>query len=132
MGTHWRRLACADSPFLHVWDVDGRTPLTVTIEKAGPCSYKGDAATGEEDTPGLAVWFKGGKKPLGVKATNGQIIEAMHGKDIEGWAGKPVTIRTATCMGEPCIRLDAPAGTKFGKRVPKFQYTDKKPAQVTP
>jgi hypothetical protein len=109
--------------------VEGRTPLTVTIDRAGPCAYKGGDQDDGTDTPGLALWFKGGKKPLGIKVTNGQIIEAMHGKDVEEWAGKTVTIRTAVCGGEPCIRLDAPAGMKFGKRIPKFTYTDKKAVQ---
>ena len=128
MGTHWRKLACGNSKFLTVWDIMDRTPLTVTIESASGCVYEGE--DGAEGDKGLAVKFKGGKKPLGINATNGAILEKLHGPEIEGWTGKQVTLRTAAFKGEPCVRFDAPAGMKFGRHIPRFSYTDKIKAQA--
>jgi hypothetical protein len=106
-----------------------KTPAPAIIESAAPCTYKGD--DGAEGDKGLAVTFKGGKKPLGINATNGAILEKLCGPEIEAWVGKRVVIRTAVCKGEPCIRFDAPGGMKFGRHIPRYSYTDKAKEGVT-
>lgn len=121
--THWRKIVSKDSPHLNVWDIDGKSPVDATMES----TFSEGVRSGEADDikTMLFVRFKGGKKPFGVNVTNCKIIEAMHGPNIEEWVGKRVTLRTARCKGEPCIRINAPAGMKFGRNIPKFTYTDK-------
>ena len=135
-GTHWRKAINKDSPHLTVWDIEGHSPLQVTIEAT---SYKkvhsmkgGAGEDAEEDM--LFLRFKGAKKELGIKTSNSCIIAAVVGTPyIEQWLGKKITLRTAECRGEPCIRVDAPAMFKFPKLVPRFRYTDSpKPATVAP
>ena len=120
--THWRKIVSKDAKHLNVWDIEGASPVTVTIERTASEVVHGE--DGEEKTM-LFVYFKGGKKGLGLSVTNAILIEAQHGAEIEGWIGKQVTLRTATCRGEDCVRLDAPRGFRFPKRIPKFTYTDK-------
>jgi hypothetical protein len=81
----------------------------------------------------LFLRFRGAKKELGVKTTNCVLIEKALGTPYPAdWIGKTITLRTALCRGEPCIRVDAPAGTKLPKLVPRFQYTDKAPTGAPP
>ena len=125
-GTHWRKAINKDSPHLSVWDIDGRSPFVVTIEGYSykkVHSMKGATEDAEEDM--LFLRFKGAKKELGIKTSNSCIIAAVVGTPyIEQWIGKKITLRTAECRGEPCIRVDAPSGFRFPKLVPRFKYTD--------
>ena len=121
--SHWRSHVDADSPHLRFHDLEGKSPLKVTIE-----SY-GDEEVYEpnEKVKGsmLFLKFKGGDKKLGICATNGCIIEKVTGEsDVDGWIGKEIVLRTAICKGEPCVRVDVPKGTRMPGRFPKFTYTD--------
>lgn len=129
--THWRKYVSANNPNLHHWDIEEFSPVEVTIEKYGMQDVHGDGDGDEADKPMCFLWFKGGKKPLGINATNGHILSGILGADIEGWVGKAVTLRRAEITsggkkGEPCIRVDAPVGFKLTGLCPKFKYTDKK------
>jgi len=124
---HWRKLVNKDSPHLTVWDIEGKTPLRVTIEghsfKRVHSMKGGENEDAQEDM--LFLRFKGAKKELGVKATNCALIEKALGTPYPAeWVGKSITLRTAECRGEPCVRVDAPAGTRLPKLIPRFKYTD--------
>ena len=120
MSTHWRKLVSKDSPHLNVWDIQGHTPLTVEIE-----SFKSEIVHGEDgDKSMMFLTFKGAKKALGCNVTNATLIAAQHGNDVEQWTGKKIVLRCAVCRGEECVRVDVPQGTKLGKKIPKFRYTD--------
>ena len=123
-GTHWRKLVSKDSPHLTVWDIQGKTPLQVTVEKIDSQNVVSYICEAGSDM--MFLHFRGGRKALGMCATNCAIMEMHHGPHIEGWAGKTVTLRAARCKGEDCIRIDVPAGAKVPRRYPKFNYTDGK------
>ena len=128
--THWRKMVSANNPDLHHWDIEEHSPFEVTIEKYGMKEVHGDD---NEKVNLCFLWFHKGKKPLGINATNGLIIEAMHGSDIEQWPGKKITLRTAQITNGPkrgtdCIRVDSPDGFKLPPRCHKFKYTDQRKA----
>jgi hypothetical protein len=128
---HWRKLVNKDSPHLTVWDIDGKSPVRVTIDGFGYKSVHSMKAGTEDGSTEdmLFLRFRGAKKELGVKTTNCVLIEKALGTPYPAdWIGKTITLRTALCRGEPCIRVDAPAGTKLPKLVPRFQYTDRQPS----
>lgn len=122
-GTHWRKLVSKDSPHLTVWDIEGKTPLEVTIEKTATANVQSFVCETGSDM--LFLHFKGAKKALGMCATNCAIVEMMHGAAIEGWVGKKITLRAAVCKGEDCIRVDVPQGARVPRRYPRFTYSDK-------
>ena len=131
--THWRKVVSKDNPHLTVWDIDGKTPLKVTIERTDTEGVK--SFVSETETDMLFLHFRGGKKALGMCATNCAILEMATGSAaIEDWIGKKATLRTAVCKGDECIRLDVPAGKKVPRRYPRFRYTDKpkRPEQPKP
>ena len=118
----WRKDVKRDSPFLYYFDIEGKTPIEVTIE-------------GYEDVeafcPGKAekgvLWclkFKGGAKMLGVNVTNGNLIESLHGADKEGWIGKKITLRVAECKEQKCIRVHAPGAT-LPPQCPEWKWLDR-------
>ena len=126
--TDWRKEVKHDSKFLYYFDLEGKTPVTVTITgyESAPayCPGKGEQGT---------LWclkFKGAQKMLGVNVTNGNLIQHLHGAEIEGWVGKQITLRIAECKGEKCIRIDAP-GAKLPSQCPKFRYLDKANTDTT-
>lgn len=130
-GTHWRKLVSKDNPNLTVWDIEGKTPLAATIESTETKSVHamGDGDEGEGVKEMLFLRFKGAKKALCLCATNASIIEQWHGPHVEGWVGKTITLRTAVCKREPCIRIDMRDGCRLNRRFPRFSYTDAKKAK---
>ena len=127
--TNWRKVVRKDGPHLSVWDIEGKSPAAVTIERTSEQNVTSFVC--EDGSNMLFVHFKGAKKALGLCATNCYILEMITGSEnIEDWIGKRVTLRTANCKGDDCIRFDIPAGKKVPKRYPKFRYTDK-PKQAT-
>ena len=122
--TNWRKVVRKDGPYLTVWDIEGKTPLSATVERISEMNVTSFVC--EEGSNMMFVHFKNGKKPLGMCSTNCAIMEMATGSpNIEDWIGKRVTLRTANCKGDDCIRLDIPAGKKVPKRYPRFNYTDK-------
>ena len=122
----WRSEVKAESPFLYYFDIEGKSPVTVEVE-----GFDKEEAycPGTNKTGTLfCLRFKGAKKVLGVNVTNGNLIEHLHGSDMDGWIGKRITLRVATCKGEKCIRVHAP-GAKLPKQCPKFTYNDEMPQQ---
>lgn len=119
--THWRKIVSKDSPNLNVWDIEGRSPVVVTI-----ACHEVKMVHNEDNEPKdmLFLRFKGAKKALGINVTNATLIAAQHGPDVEQWIGKRITLRTATCRGEDCVRVGVPAGLKLPRRLPRFRYTD--------
>jgi len=122
---HWRKLVSKDNPHLHSWDIEDVSPATVTIESHSMEDVHGD----DGDKAMLFLHFKGGKKPLGINAVNGTIIEAHHGSDADKWIGKTITLRTATLTSGPladtdCIRVAMPDGMKLPGNCHKFRWTD--------
>ena len=124
--SNWRKDVKQDSPFLYHFDIEGKTPLAVTIE-----GYKSiEAYCPGKGEKGM-LWcltFKGGVKALGINVTNGNLIESLHGPDKEGWIGKRIVLRIADCAGERCIRVHAP-GAKLPAQCKRFRYLDAEPKQ---
>jgi len=122
---HWKAHVNADSKFLYFFNIEANSPLTVEVSGWS----EEDAFEPSEKAKGkmLCLSFKGGKKLLGINGTNGWIIEQVTGEtEPEKWVGKTLTLRTAVCKGDECIRVDLPTGTRVSGRYPKFKYTDKK------
>jgi len=121
----WRKEVKHDSRFLYWFDIDGKSPVEVTIEGTeraeAYCPGKGEKGT---------LWclrFKGAKKILGVNVTNGNLIEHVTGSgDPAAWVGKRITLRVAECGGDKCIRIHAP-GAKLPAQCKKFRYLDADP-----
>ena len=127
----WRKEVKKDSPLLYHFDIEGNTPLTVTIEgwdtHEAFCPGKGEKGV---------LWclkFKGAKKALGINITNGELIERATGSaDKDTWKGKQIILRVANCKGEKCIRVHAPKGTKLPKKCPQYRYLDADPDAAKP
>lgn len=127
--TDWRKEVKNDSEFLYYFDIEGKSPVTVTIE--GYVSAKAYCPGKSKDGEKTNLWclkFKGAVKMLGINVTNGNLIEHLHGSDIEGWVGKKITLRVAELTGgrdrgTKCIRVDAP-GAQLPKQCTKFKYLD--------
>ena len=119
---HWKRYVKKDSKFLSHCDITDRSPLQVKIE--GVCMQV--AHNPEDHTDSELLCLKlAGEKPFGLNNTNGLIIEKTLGTpEVTEWTGKSITLRTATCRGDECIRVDAPKGIKFPAHYPFFKYTD--------
>ena len=118
-----RKDGSEDSQFLHYYDIEGHTPLTVTIEWYGKlkCFNTATKKAGE-------LWslkFKGKKKALGLSAqTNRRILENLLGVETEGWPDKSIQLRVAECRGDKCIRVGGAEGMKFPGHYPSFKYID--------
>jgi hypothetical protein len=128
----WRREVKKDSPFLYHYDIEGKTPLAVTITACvrveAYCPGKTKAGPDGKKQAG-SLWclsFKGGKKVLGMNVTNGNLIEHHHGPDHEQWVDKQIILRIAECDGEKCIRVHAP-GARLPKQCKPFRYLDADP-----
>jgi hypothetical protein len=116
---------------------EGKVPQNDAASLASNTDFQAAQKTREADSHAWgfanlnAVREAGGaKKALGLCATNAAIVEMAHGPYIEAWPGKQITLRTAVCKGEDCIRLDVPAGKKVPRRYPRFSYSDTKAAPV--
>jgi hypothetical protein len=120
--TSWRKDVYADSEWLHHWDIEGSSPIAVTIEGY---AHKEAFNPGTKEKGVLwALSFKGAQKALGINVTNGELIEQHLGEDRNAWIGQQITLRTAVCKGEKCIRVDAMKGAKLPSKCPRFEYTD--------
>jgi hypothetical protein len=123
----WRKEVKADSPFLYYFDIEGKTPLAVTIEG---WKHIESFCPGKKEKGVLwCLTFKGGKKALGINVTNGNLIEHLHGADKDQWAGKRIYLRVAVCDGQKCIRVHAP-GARLPAQCKRFEYTDEAPQQA--
>ena len=120
--THWRKIVSKDSPHLNVWDIEGRSPVVVTISGHAIEAVHNDDGSAKDM---LFLTFKGAKKALGINVTNATLIAATLGTpNVEEWHGKQITLRTATCRGEDCVRVGVSGKVTMPKRMPKFRYTD--------
>ena len=127
---HWRKVQSKDSTHLNHWDLEGNSPINLTISE-----MDAGEVYNQEKGQGVMLFahFKGAQKALGLCATNCAIIEAIAGtSDYAKWPGTTITLRTATCNGDPCVRVQTEKGAKLPRRYPKFDYADKaKPQQAT-
>jgi hypothetical protein len=121
----WRKEVKKDSPFLYYFDIEGKSPVTVTIE--GWKHIEAFCPGKKEKGILWCLTFKGAQKALGVNVTNGNLIESLHGADRDNWKGTKITLRVAECDGEKCIRIHAPGAT-LPARCKKFRYIDEAPA----
>lgn len=124
--THWKKVVKKDSPYLGEWDVEGKTPLELTIESVQDEAVKSER--GKETC--LTVAFKGAGKRMILNNTNALIAEKRLGTaDYTAWAGKKLVIRRAEVYNrmektnDTCLRFDA-SGLTLPKRFPKFTYID--------
>lgn len=105
MGTHWKSLT--DRKYLFAFDLNGKD-VTLTIERVVGGELEGEKG---RKTKKPLVYFRESKsgKPLALNATNCKTIAKLYGNEVEGWAGKRITIYpTMTEMsGEQvdCIRV---------------------------
>lgn len=124
--SNWRQKVKQDSALLYSFDIEGKSPVTVEI--SGHEMYEAFCPGKNKKGKLFCLKFKGATKMLGINVTNGNLIEHLHGSDIEGWIGKKITLRVAMCEGEQCIRVHAP-GAKLPKQCKKFTYSDSEPRQ---
>jgi hypothetical protein len=129
--THWKKTVKKDSPYLGEWDIEGKSPLTLTIESVTEETAKSERG----ETTVLCVHFRGAKKGMILNSTNATILERQAGTpDREKWVGHKITLRRATCynrtegVDETCIRFDKGEVKTLPKRMPKFTYIDAFPA----
>jgi hypothetical protein len=110
-----------DSEYLYAWDLQGKD-VTVTIARTQQVQLIGE---GGRKAKKPCVWFEGKEKGLAINKTNGKIIAAMYGNDMEGWAGKRITLfPTTTQMGgetKECVRVRprVPSDSQQSKEQPK-------------
>ena len=121
--TDWRKDVKKDSPFLYYFDIEGMTPLKLTI--TGFKDIEAYCPGKNEQGMMWCVEFKQCKKVLGLNITNGNLVEHLHGVDKEGWIGKDVELRVAECKDQKCIRVDAPGAT-MPVQCPKWRWLDTK------
>ena len=124
MSKSWIRHQDPENPWLNHDDIVGNSPCEVEItgheskESFNPGTNKKDDLWG--------ITMKGSGLILGLCKTNAYLIRTITGEvDPDKWAGHKVTLRTATCKGDECIRIGVEKGTKVPKKYPKFEYTDK-------
>lgn len=114
--THWKTFI--DKDFLADFDLQGQD-VNVTIEKVTGGEITGEG--GKKNRKPVAH-LVGKKKKLALNSTNCKVIESLYGKDVEGWAGKRITLYpTTTQFGGKevgCIRIrpKVPAAAKTGER----------------
>lgn len=98
-----------DNEFVGAWDLtdDEDRPIdkTVTIDRVEKKKVKGPR--GEQTKP--VLYFAGTAKGMICNVTNARTIAGMYGNDVNGWAGKRITLYqdvTDTPDGKkPCIRV---------------------------
>ena len=121
--TDWRKEVYHDNVWLHHWDIEDVSPITVQIE-----GYDRAEAFNPGTKEKGSLWalkFKGATKILGINVTNGELIEQWLGSDKDKWVGKKIMLRVAMCKGEKCIRVAAKEGARLPAKCPKFEYIDK-------
>ena len=100
---HWKELMETD--YLFAFDLKGEDRV-VTIERVEAGKIKG---TGGKSNKKPLATFREYPKPLALNATNCKTLAAMYGNDVNGWAGKKVTLYPTTTQfgGETveCIRM---------------------------
>lgn len=85
---HWKK--CYSTEHLDASDLDGKE-VTIEIISAAPTKVKGEG--GEESK--ILIRFKGKRKQTWiVPITVAKCLGKMFGDDMDGWAGKRVTIRS--------------------------------------
>jgi hypothetical protein len=120
---NWRKEVKKNSNLLYYFDIEGNSPITVTI--AGYEEVEKYCPGKNEKGMLWCLKFNKTKKMLGINVTNGNLIEhALGSENKEDWVGKKITLRVAKCDGEKCIRVHAP-GAKLPKRCKKFEYIDR-------
>jgi len=120
--SHWKANVKKGGKFLFHYDIEGHSPVTLAVT-----GYEHIDAYNPGTNTTDSLWclgFKGTDKRFGVNVTNGHLIEGHHGSNPDGWIGKKITLRTAECKGEPCIRVAAKDGAKLPSKLPRFKYTD--------
>lgn len=123
--TDWKKDVKKDSPLLYHFDIEGGTPLKVTIEGFGEV----EAFCPQKKKKG-DLWclkFKGAKKMLGMNMTNGYLIQGLYGANRDNWIGKEIWLRIAEAKGDKCIRVHAP-GAVLPAQCRNFKYIDDEPA----
>lgn len=121
--SNWRKEVHKDSPFMHYFDIELVSPITVTITG---CDHTDAYNPGTKEQGTLwALKFQGTEKVLGINVTNGEIIGQHLGDETDDWIGKQITLRVAKCKNEKCIRVAAKAGSRLPSKCPRFEYIDK-------
>jgi hypothetical protein len=89
--THWRSLTTRK--YLGAWDFpkDG-TGVIESVKGVSLPGIKGKMPANKKP----AIKFVGIEKELLVGSEIGETIQAMYGKDIEGWIGKRITMYATT------------------------------------
>ena len=117
-----------DERMLYYYDIEDVSPVTLKIKSLAVDEVFDQSQN--KKTPLLCLEFEKAKKRLGLSAsTNCDIIEAWHGRQVEGWVGKQITLRVAQMTSGPkkgdlCIRVDTPDGYKVPGKYPRFKYLD--------
>lgn len=73
--------------YLKAEDLQGRD-VTVTIDSARMVTFDKDG----QDQRKIALAFRGTDRELLLNVTNARMIADMHGRDTDGWLGRPITL----------------------------------------
>ena len=86
---HWKKVVKPDSPYFGEQDFETvDQQFLVTIRQVKMEEIKSDRGT---EIKGV-VHFEEDIKPLILNVTNGKTIAKLYGKQVEGWAGKQITL----------------------------------------
>lgn len=88
------------SRFIKAADLKGK-PVTLTIESVELNELESDKG---KEMKGV-IAFVGAKKKWVLNRTNAKCLQAMWGRETDGWKGHRVTIYPTTFNDEPCIRV---------------------------
>ena len=110
-----------DKDHIYAFDLDGRE-RTLEIERCTAGELVGEAARKSKKP---IVSFVGEKKKLAINKTNGKIIAALYGTDVDRWVGELITIYpTTTTFGGnvvDCIRVRPQKPSRDAGRPPSKQ-----------
>lgn len=76
-----------DRDLLAWWELGDREWTVQIVKFAG-----GTVGHGKQKSKKLYLWFRGAKKPMACNVTNGKTIASMHGRIVQDWIGKTITI----------------------------------------
>lgn len=101
--TSWKKESSGQ--YLNATLLEGKPDQEVTISEATV------ETVGQDDERKIVLAFRGKEKRMIVNRTNGDTLAQAFGDEIEGWAGKEITLFVIpnVYQGKPGLRIRPPA-----------------------